>query len=141
MNTVPQTFTLDAVERRAIRDAVATTATALGDVTLAIDHGRRDEALALLAEFELGIAVLDAIGWSDVPEAPDEQPVEPVEPLRQYADDHLEGLVEVWEAEAEMRRDPSTVGIAGPADALERTAVLVSVLSRVLATLDDREEI
>lgn len=86
-------LTLDADERRAIREEVALDATALGDVETAIRGGDRAQAVGLLDVLTLHVGVLDAIGWTEQPDAPDAQPVTDVDALRRYADRRVSDLL------------------------------------------------
>ena len=70
-------ITLDRAQREAIRDDIRATAGALGDISLKLEEAHLDRAYIVrkIAQLERVVAALDAIGWAEPDNAPDQQTV------------------------------------------------------------------
>jgi hypothetical protein len=69
------TVRLDRTQREAIRRELAATAGAYGAFESHVAAGEREAAMRELRRLRGMFAVLDAIGWTEQREAPDEQPI------------------------------------------------------------------
>lgn len=68
-------LTLDRAEREALRRELHGIAGSGADLETYVERGDRGHAYKLAADMRAMFAILDAIGWSEHPDEPDEQPV------------------------------------------------------------------
>jgi hypothetical protein len=66
---------VDREQREAIREEISVHAHNYGGIDAAFDARDRQDVIRHLERFEAMVALMDAIGWREHPEAPDEQPV------------------------------------------------------------------
>lgn len=67
--------TLDRAEREALRRELTEQASGFDDLDRCMQNGDREGAYRLAARLTTILAIIDAIGWSEHPDEPDEQPV------------------------------------------------------------------
>jgi hypothetical protein len=91
------TVTLDRAQRDAIRFNVATWTNGWGDIHIYTLDGDREHVRK--ARWELGrmIALMDAIGWTEQPDTPDEQPVSRSRSLAAFARREAKSLLRVFD--------------------------------------------
>ncbi len=65
-------ITLDRQQRQAVRGDIRATAGDLNDLNLAFDRANRDFITRKIVQLQRLVAALDAIGWTEPPDAPDE---------------------------------------------------------------------
>lgn len=71
------TAVLDRAQREALRNVLRTTTSGYGDFAISFRKGDRQWVTEQLERLQGMVALMDAIGWSEQPDAPDEQPVTP----------------------------------------------------------------
>lgn len=83
--TRPGRVTLDARQREALREEAALRTSGWGDIAWAFREGDRTYARGCLNRLRRSIELMDAIGWSEQADAPDEQPVARTHALAAWA--------------------------------------------------------
>ncbi len=114
-------LTLDRAEREALRRELHGIAGGGANLEGYVEQGDRGHAYKLAADMRAMFAVLDAVGWSEHPDAPDEQPV---------TGDLSAHTEWIGRAARELVRCLEGEGPAGAAD-LDSDLLAVAVLGRL----------
>lgn len=69
------TVRLDRAQRQALREEIRDTAGDCRDINLALEQGNREFVVREARQLQRLVAALDAIGWTEPPDAPDDQTV------------------------------------------------------------------
>ena len=69
------TVRLDRAQRQALREEICDAAGDCRDINLALERGNREFVVREACQLERLVAALDAIGWTEPPDAADEQTV------------------------------------------------------------------
>lgn len=88
---------LDRDEREAVRRELATCSSGWGDFMVCVQQGDREGAHRCLDRLTAIMALLDAIGWKEHPEAPELQPIMPEPAAASWAARNADELLNALE--------------------------------------------